>query len=247
MKINGKIYYSIIILIWIAMSISLASAEYKQQNSNFNITDTCTLGNGLICDNTFTCNFTITYLLDSSILINNQQANKIGVIYYITLNSSQTTNNGDYEVNINCNNGTIGGKNTKYFTITPTGQAFDIPLAIIISIIGTFLVFILVFLIGMFFRSSSTSIKIAYFNIIYLVCLSILFLVWYVAANFLYIIPFLGNFLYYSWLIMMILLLPEIIISIGIMLISNLNATKQKRLTGMGYGANESQRFIKRR
>lgn len=247
MKINGKIYYSIIILIWIAMSISLASAEYKQQNSNFNITDTCTLGNGLICDNTFTCNFTITYLLDSSILINNQQANKIGVIYYITLNSSQTTNNGDYEVNINCNNGTIGGKNTKYFTISPNGE--EPTISKVILYISLLFVLLVIFAVIMWahMKDKGEVWKVWWFSIIWLWMIAVTYVSFNIARDFLTSSGFIYDFFHLIWMVLMILF-PFYLL--GCILFTFYFVYKQKAVKDLierGFSTEDAQEIINER
>lgn len=201
---------------------------------------------GLTYQSSLTCTMTLYNNNNNQIFKATTNSISSDNSYQFLVNENNFTSSQTMQYRTYCNGTAAADSLSGSFLVTPTGNSLDIPTTILLSMLGLFLVSILVFLIGMFFKSETMTAKITYFNIIYLAALAILFLSWFVAYNYIYQLAFLGSFLYYTWFIMMILLFPEIIVSISIMLISNLDATKQKRLTDMGYGASESRKFIKR-
>lgn len=77
------------------------------------------------CDNTFTCNITISQS-DGTIIIENQAMTRQETYYNITLTAANLNNSGIYNSFMVCTDGTNNGEDTFTFTVNPTGiQASD--------------------------------------------------------------------------------------------------------------------------
>jgi hypothetical protein len=125
-----KFYISLLlILLLIPVASSVASAVepdyYAQVNTSLNITDTCSVNgdnNARSCNKSqFACN--ISVVNPNRIIIANQiNASIFGDYYYITLNASENSETGIYEVLTYCSNQTNYGNNLYYYEVTKTGE-----------------------------------------------------------------------------------------------------------------------------
>ena len=110
---------------------------YAKQNENLSVKDICSF-QGILCDNTFGCNFTIIYP-NMTYLISQGIGTKIGDYWNYTLNETQTSTLGIYETNVYCYNGSNGGQDIFYYQITKDGNSppsGTFGIVLIIAILG---------------------------------------------------------------------------------------------------------------
>lgn len=243
----NKLVLSLSLIIFILL-IGLGSAnDYKKQNSWFNITDTCTLDNGLICDSSFNCNFTVTYKLDDSILLNNKQASKDNLIFYYTLNDSYTSKNGDYQVDINCYNNSVGGKDVKYFTINPSGEEPTIPKVFLY--ISLLFVLLVIFGVIMWAHMKDTGQvwKVWWFSIMWLWIIAVSFISFNIARDFITSNGFIQSFFYLIWLVTIISFPFYIIFCIGYTFYFIYEQKAVQDLIQRGFSQEDAQQVVNER
>jgi hypothetical protein len=158
-----------------------------------------------------------------------------------------TTQNGVYIVTgIGDYNGEVTIWNYD-FIITPNGDVLDISSVLLLILITLLITFILISTISTMIKTNSYTIKVVFFDISYLIVLSLAYVIWYVATNFIYTLPILSSLLYYSWFILLILIFPMIIVSISLILISNLQQKNNQKLLSMGYSTDDANKISRRK
>lgn len=165
----------LIFIFLILISISLISAQEirftGEEGTNIQVTETCSF-NELPCPNTFKCNITIENPTQE-ILVLNKQMTRDNSVYNYTLNESQTSSIGIYEVKqVYCTDGNNNGTSSFFFRITYTGaEPIDTGKGIVI--LGIFLILILLIVFFLIFGILTTNIPFK----IFFVALSVLMMV----------------------------------------------------------------------
>ncbi len=112
------------------------------------------------CDVNFLCNITYIQAPDSSIILNETVATKIGLTYSIEL--SNTDSLGKYNYQSFCSNGSIGGfSNIQQFLITKSGE--NRTTNIYIPLVPIIFFAIMMFILGIIY--TDTKLRIAFFGL----------------------------------------------------------------------------------
>lgn len=163
-EINGKVYYTIIGLIFFVLCMSYANSSsyddlgYTRTNQPYNLSLGCSYNN-TYCANTFVCNVSI--ISPNGIVLNNQQmGSALFPQYNYTLLGSQIAVNGLYYGRQVCCGATAGCSNdySFQFHVNPQGKEYG-------SSDGTIYLALLLLLSGIFFCLLWFSIKIPMDNV----------------------------------------------------------------------------------
>lgn len=138
------IYKKIFALVFISIFlVSIASAQTLKQNTQSDVLIVC-INNGY-CSSTTVCNASV-FDPDNLVIKDGVQATQASSLAYfnITLNSTQTSKLGEYQVTGFCKDGSVAKEIDFPFTVTKTGKEFTIPESIIYIIltISVFLMFL---------------------------------------------------------------------------------------------------------
>jgi len=194
------------------LSLVFASPSFifqKDQPASINIP--CFDENNSFCNNSTTCQITI-FDPDTEILISYQNMTFNTNYYNYSLNSSQTSELGDYTVNILCE-GSRDGFSTFTFRVTPNGEipstatAFFYIILLMIIVTG-----ITAGIIGVK-RANSIWLRYAYICFVYLLLIAISFIAWKMATDFITSNTFIGGFFHIIFRILMVFLMPFVLLS----------------------------------
>ena len=150
-EINGRIYYSIIIIIAALMMLGLSTVSaigfpivpsYQYQvYSEINIKNSCYF-NSTFCPATTTCNITV-YNPNNDVIVNNKNMTYGGAYFEYIIPDSGNLSVGFYKCDMICTNGGYSGTESFYIEIITGG---NISLFIILAIAS---ILILIFAIAM--------------------------------------------------------------------------------------------------
>jgi len=180
-------------------------------------------------------------------LISSRLANKSGVLFYITLNSTQTNTNGDYKADIYCSNGSDFGYASKYFTINPSGEEPTLPKVLIYS--GLLVVLLVIFVIIMYahMKDKGEVWKVWWFSIIWLWLIALSFIANNIAKDFLISQGFIEDFFYLIWLVLMILFPMYLIFCVLFTFWWMYKQKATQDLIQRGFSTEDAQRIVEER
>ena len=99
----------------------ISSSQIYSKGTNVDLKVPC-YNNNTYCSSASTCNITIISF-DGSALINNKKMTQNTAYHNYTLNTTQTTNSGEYTTTVVCSDNGDFGNFVYTFIITPTGKA----------------------------------------------------------------------------------------------------------------------------
>jgi hypothetical protein len=159
-----------------------------------------------LSNSTTTCNFHLENSSGAHVLIQMPMKFDVGGNDWDTvITAGNFTNNGAYSLEVWCFTGTIGGSERIYFEVTPNGTFPDLQEAILYIFIILGMALVTVWLLNSARLSDSFGWRIGYISLSYLSAFCMFFTSWSIANSFLYDMPFIAIFLYYTWYLMMIL------------------------------------------
>jgi len=202
--------------------------------------------NNSFCSASATCNITILYP-NGSVLDNNRLMSNHITYHNYTLNRSQTVILGIYTTSITCIDGGDKGYSTPIYNITPTGRIISTSET---ALYITLLIGMVVFLIICLSKISSNdnygwSMGLA--SLSYILLISVLFISYQLALNFLFSISYITSILYILFLITLICFFPFFIILIIYLLSKVAGEREIKALVDIGYSSEEAKNLKKRK
>jgi len=144
---NKQIIIIMMGLIILALPMINAAQPVYEQNVINQINVPCT-NNGTYCSATATCNATILNP-SGDVIINNQAMTKNNSLFNYSLTADQSSEVGQYELNIACVDGGLTNSKTLNFFISTTGEKVELPNIIVVIVFlcvaGMFLFFGFIF------------------------------------------------------------------------------------------------------
>ena len=135
-------------VIWILalmlMVLPLVSADVYEAETNVSLSQSC-YNNGTYCSGSAVCNITI-FSPTGEVLTNNFEMTNQNAFFNYTLDSSNTTELGDYEYRIMCDDSGLSNFGVFAFEVTPSGtsQQLHTPFSNVIAFVFSIVFFLLV-------------------------------------------------------------------------------------------------------
>ena len=201
----------ILILFMILCVLPFINAVVYEQSTDFNLTVICT-NNGTYCSASALCNGTLINP-EGVAVINNEPMTRIGAVYSLSVNSTHSSTNGEYQLNSVCIDGSLAKSESWFFNITPNGELPTITTSILYIGLVSFLIIFLGFLIFGFVKYESLLARFMLFHFFYLILMSTMFIMWNISANYFMGVTFLTSFFRIIWWVMIVGFFPLILSS----------------------------------
>lgn len=146
---------------------------------------------------------------------------------------------GTYAFVFQCNNSFQGGYYTHDFLVTPAGFDITTSTALIYTLFMAILFMLFMFLLYRSYNGKTLPAKISYFNIAYLIWVVLVFIVYRLSNDYLYSLYIISDIVYYAFLISLILLPIEIIVSFAFLVEAAFINKKRERMSTMGYKSSD--------
>jgi hypothetical protein len=169
---------------------------------------------------------------------------KTGIDYNYTFND--TDNPGSYYYSVFGDKDGLMASENFCFEVTPTGNSFDVSIAILGIFILTLLIGLLVFSTKGVFRASEGGWQIFYICLSYLLLFSVFFLLWLFSKNYMFDIPILESIFWIIWLILSIIFFPFIIIVAAYILKKQAEGILEEDYAKQGYTREEAREMSKK-
>jgi hypothetical protein len=239
----------LLILIATLFILPLISAESSfifQQNKATDLKISCLDIDSAFCNNQTNCLITIYSPPNQTLLIDNQNMTWHSNYFNYSLNGSQLSVLGIYNVVIQCI-GETTGFSTFNFEITPTGELLDTSDSFLY--IGILLLLLTLFVLSLYKMSNANSIGLlaGTLSIAYFLLIGLVFMSGKIVNNFIPGLQAIGSFLDTSLIILIICLFPLILSMIMFLLYKALNEKEIGKMQTMGYSEAEARQFNKRK
>lgn len=245
-KISYCLFVPLLLIIFSSITLGAEidcafSLPTVKQNTCVNLIQTCSNCTGIV-------NLTTIYYPQSNgtVLYLGAQMTQHGNNYNYTFCDTQYI--GTYIYSTEGSPSNILTTGNICFSVTPTGYDLSLQESIFFLILLFVFMFLLVFLIGKVYISSTLTLKSAYFSLAYIVgLLPVSYLIYVIASSYLLMLPFLSNVLYYFFFIILVLSPIIIFVCSGFMVYDQMNQATKQRLVSRGHSENEANSRIRRR
>ena len=184
----------ILIFLFFFIVPTLASSYLFEQGKEADIKVSCFDINDNPCPSSTSCNLTIIHP-NSSVVVDNGVMSKQTSYYNYTLNGTKTTSVGEYSAISNCN-GSTSSFTTFTFEITPNGEKPTTASGILYTSLFVFIVFLFGLTMTGIFKIENLYGKFAMVQLSYFLWITVLFISWNLASNFLTSTPYLISFIF---------------------------------------------------
>lgn len=207
---NKKLLLWVFVLFLIPIGTNAQDPAYIfEQEDDIDLRISCFDTNDLPCDDGTTCLLTIFYP-DSSVLIENQTMNREATYYNYSLNSSQTSINGEYSSIVYCA-GTTNDYTSFVYKITPSGE--DPTEAQSILYIGLFVMILVLLVVSIATLLNIKNVygKFTLLCVIYILFFALSFVGWNIADQFLTSATTLTAVLWVIFMVFRAMLIPFVL------------------------------------
>jgi len=201
---------------------------------------------GVYCSPSAVCKTTIINP-DSIVLFNDYTMPRNGAVFEVSLNSSDTDTNGEYQFNVVCTDTTGTASRFLKFSISPNGEAPEITKGVLAILLLALLFTVFLFMIVGGFNAQDLSLKGFLWYGGYVVFIGITFIAWNLSLDYLTSAPFIISFFRILFLVALGVFFPALILGVGYMVITIVRDKELNRLIDRGLPEEEAYERVSRR